>query len=101
MFQMDYDLRKYLKENHHKLTWKQRIQITMDVINALDSIHREGAIHRDLHSGNILYSEYFKLWCVSDFGFCGPVDEPIKEVYGNLPYIAPEVAVYHKKHDFA
>ncbi|GES84191.1 kinase-like domain-containing protein [Rhizophagus clarus] len=26
-----------------------------------------------------------------DLGFCGPPDKPIKSIYGNLPYIAPEV----------
>ncbi|RGB30649.1 hypothetical protein C1646_671536 [Rhizophagus diaphanus] len=28
---------------------------------------------------------------MSDLGFCGPVDIPLKSIYGNLPYIAPEV----------
>ena len=63
----------------------------MDVINTLDSIHRENATHRDLHSRNILYSKYFKLWYVSDFGFCGPTDKPLGSIYGNPPYVAPEV----------
>ncbi|CAI2176768.1 9163_t:CDS:2 [Funneliformis geosporum] len=26
-----------------------------------------------------------------DLEFCGPIDKPLKSVYGNLPYIAPEV----------
>ncbi|CAI2167953.1 16925_t:CDS:2 [Funneliformis geosporum] len=30
-------------------------------------------------------------WYVSDFGFCGPADKPLGSIYGNLPYIAPEV----------
>ncbi|RGB40841.1 kinase-like domain-containing protein, partial [Rhizophagus diaphanus] len=28
---------------------------------------------------------------ISDFGFCGPADKSLNSVYGNLPYIAPEV----------
>src|SRR5436189_1421116 len=28
---------------------------------------------------------------ISDLGFCGPADKPLDSVYGNLPYIAPEV----------
>ena len=56
MNEMDIDLRKYLQQNHNQLTWKERIQIAYDIIEALDSIHREDAIHRDLHSGNILRS---------------------------------------------
>ncbi|CAI2190484.1 4350_t:CDS:2, partial [Funneliformis geosporum] len=54
-------------------------------------LHYENSIHRDLHSGNILYSEYSDRWYISDFGFCGPADKPLGSIYGNLPYIAPEV----------
>ncbi|RGB33873.1 kinase-like domain-containing protein, partial [Rhizophagus diaphanus] len=28
---------------------------------------------------------------VSDLGFCEPADKPSTSIYGNLPYIAPEV----------
>ncbi|PKC62395.1 kinase-like protein, partial [Rhizophagus irregularis] len=28
-----------------------------------------------------------------DLGFCGPADKPLKSIYGNLPYIAPEVII--------
>ena len=86
----DMDLRKYLQQNHNQLTWKERIQITYDIIDALDSIHMENAIHRDLHSGNILHSPRIYRWFISELGFCGPADKPLSSIYGNLPYIAPE-----------
>ncbi|PKC56773.1 kinase-like protein [Rhizophagus irregularis] len=67
----------------------ERIRIVVDIIDALHKIHHsENAIHRDLHSGNILFKTKF---CISDLGFCGPADKPLKNIYGNLPYIAPEV----------
>ncbi|GBC03108.1 hypothetical protein RclHR1_00050016 [Rhizophagus clarus] len=98
--QMDTDLRRYLLQNHN-LTWKEKIKINIDIIDALLRIHNENAIHRDLHSGNILYlQDYY--WYISDLGFCGPVDKPLGTVYGNLPYIAPEVIVgrgYTKESD--
>src|SRR5205807_1526280 len=75
----------------NQLTWKERILITYDIILSLHRIHSENAIHRDLHSGNILYLQVFNQWYISDLGFCGPVDKPLGSVYGNLPYIAPEV----------
>ncbi|GES76548.1 kinase-like domain-containing protein [Rhizophagus clarus] len=90
MIRMVTDLRTYLKQYHNDLTWNKRIQIAFDIIDGIDSIHREKAIHRDLHSGNILL-EYNQSFCISDLGFCGPVDKPLNSVYGNLPYIAPEV----------
>ncbi|CAI2169664.1 20089_t:CDS:2, partial [Funneliformis geosporum] len=85
------DLRKYLQQNHNQLTWKQRINIIVNIINAILHLHQENSIHRDLHSGNILYSENSGGWYISDFGFCGPADKPLGSIYGNLPYIAPEV----------
>ncbi|CAB4441070.1 unnamed protein product [Rhizophagus irregularis] len=56
-------------------------------------IHFEKAIHRDLHSGNILYLQIDDYWCISDLGFYGPADKSSTSRYGNLPYIAPEVIV--------
>ncbi|CAB4420749.1 unnamed protein product [Rhizophagus irregularis] len=91
MNELDIDLRKYLQQNHNQFTWKERIQIAADIILALSRIHtNENAIHRDLHSGNILF--IIGEGCnISDLGFCGPADRPSKSIYGNLPYIAPEV----------
>jgi serine/threonine protein kinase len=87
---LDIDLRKYLQQNYKQLTWKERIQIANNIIGALKRIHEENAIHRDLHSGNILFRIGFY---ISDLGFCGPADKPLKSIYGNLPYIAPEVII--------
>src|SRR2546430_2777474 len=78
MNKMDIDLRNYLQQNHNQLTWKERIQITTDIIDALDDIHKENAIHRDLYSGNILFKQLNQSFGISDFGFCGPADKPLK-----------------------
>ncbi|EXX52734.1 kinase-like domain-containing protein [Rhizophagus irregularis DAOM 181602=DAOM 197198] len=89
MNKLDANLRQYLQKNHNQLSWNERIRIVVDIIDALHKIHHsENAIHRDLHSGNILFKTKF---CISDLGFCGPADKPLKSIYGNLPYIAPEV----------
>ena len=61
---MNMDLRKYLQQNHNQLTWKERIKITYDITNALYFIYKEKAIHRDLHSGNILYSQFNDSWYI-------------------------------------
>ena len=90
MDHMNIDLRKYLQQNHNQITWKERIQITLQIIQSLDKIRYENAIHRDLHSGNILR---INAWRIGDLGFCGPVNKPSKSIYGNLPYVAPEVIV--------
>ncbi|POG75416.1 kinase-like domain-containing protein [Rhizophagus irregularis DAOM 181602=DAOM 197198] len=91
IMKMDMDLRKYLQQNYNQLTWKEKIIIAYEIIEALYWIHNENAIHRDLHSGNILFSQFNDGWTISDLGFCGPADKSSKSIYGNLPYIAPEV----------
>jgi serine/threonine protein kinase len=40
-----------------------------------------------------LYSKLNQRFYVSDLGFCGPANKPLKSTYGNLPYIAPEVII--------
>ncbi|EXX64245.1 kinase-like domain-containing protein [Rhizophagus irregularis DAOM 181602=DAOM 197198] len=90
---MDTNLRNYLSKYHTKLTWKERIHIAYEIINAACEIYDEKAIHKDLHSGNILYSQPRKKFCISDLGFCEPADKPLNSIYGQLPYIAPEVIV--------
>ncbi|GBC02399.1 hypothetical protein RclHR1_00460037 [Rhizophagus clarus] len=96
---MDIDLRKYLQQNRDKLTWKQKINITFEIIRALYFIHKENAIHKNLHSGNILYSQLYDHWFISDLGFSGSVNKPQNSIYGNLPYIAPEV-IKEKEYTF-
>ena len=88
---MNENLREYLQQNHNQLTWKERIKITFLIIVALYYIHKENSVHRDLYSGNILYSQFNDSWYISDLGFCGPADKSSTSIYGNLPYIAPEV----------
>jgi serine/threonine protein kinase len=100
MLKMDMDLRNYLQQNYNQLTWKEKIRIAYEITNALYFIHQEEAIHRDLHSGNILYLQYSNRWFISDLGFCGPADKSSKSIYGNLPYIAPEI-VNGKGYTFA
>ncbi|PKY43080.1 hypothetical protein RhiirA4_107051 [Rhizophagus irregularis] len=49
---MDTDLRKYLQHQH---TWKEKNKCSM-LCEVLYRIHDNNAVHKDLHSRNILYS---------------------------------------------
>src|SRR5947208_7629724 len=64
----------------------------------LELIHQKGLIHHDSHSGNILNSsEDGRIYSfIIDLGLCKPANvEPSqcinKQIYGVLPYVAPEV----------
>src|SRR5437016_1372254 len=58
---------------------------------SLNKIHSGGLVHHDLHSRNILIDDEKSL--IADLGLCEPVkkDKKENEVYGVLPYLAPEV----------
>ena len=53
-------------------------------------------MHRDIHSGNILFVEKIEptyQWKIGDLGLSQPANNTSsnKEIYGVIPYIAPEV----------
>src|ERR1044072_2189230 len=55
-------------------------------------IHDAGNVHKDFHPGNILFFKNIPL--ISDLGLCQPANiKSVKkgEIYGVLPYMAPEV----------
>ncbi|RIB21136.1 kinase-like domain-containing protein [Gigaspora rosea] len=96
------DLRHFLSKNFATLSWKPKLKILRSIISYLINIHNKGYIHRDLHSGNILLfsndvrggieAHIYGLGCSKNSG----------EVYGSLPYIAPEVLLnewYKKESD--
>jgi serine/threonine protein kinase len=99
MKELDMNLRNYLQ--NHKLTWKEIIKITQDIIYALLRIHEENVIHKNLHSRNILFLKYKEQWHIGDLGFCGPADKPLGNIYGTLPYMAPEIITGKAEHTFA
>ncbi|RIA82881.1 kinase-like domain-containing protein, partial [Glomus cerebriforme] len=85
-------LRNYLDLNYNKLSWKSKIRYLLFIASGLVCIHEKELIHRDLHTGNILHKG--RLY-ITDMGLCKPADYNVLEntknnIYGNLPYIAPE-----------
>src|SRR5688572_677070 len=67
----------------------------MYIISGLIKIHEKKIVHRDFHTGNILFRGGYvngHYSYISDMGLCGEVDniDPTK-IYGVMPYVAPEV----------
>ena len=62
------------------------------VANSLSTLHKCNLVHGDLHSGNLLLDSQTFMY-ISDLGLSKPADRPSKtnDIYGVLPYIAPEV----------
>ncbi|RGB40270.1 kinase-like domain-containing protein [Rhizophagus diaphanus] len=87
----DYNLRGYLDNYYNSLTLEDKLDIIERICLGLNCIHSYNLIHRDLHSGNILFSS--KKASICDFGLCRSAGEirKSKEIFGIVPYIAPEV----------
>ncbi len=78
------------------LSFDERMDIAVEITQAVQSIHDEGVIHRDLNPGNIiLSSDPFAVHLI-DFGLATlvpreyPDSEPLAQLTGTLPYISPE-----------
>jgi serine/threonine protein kinase len=62
--------------------------------NGLTNIHNADVIHKDYHSGNIFIG-YFVI--TGDLGISkSAIDDDSNEIYGIIPYVAPEVFQGHK-----
>src|SRR5581483_8826233 len=86
----DGSLRQDLNKNFISMSWWKKLYILYNISDGLSEIHKKGLIHQDFHSGNILRAGGFAF--ITDLGLCKPADEKTdKNVYGVLPYVAPEV----------
>ncbi|CAB4433237.1 unnamed protein product [Rhizophagus irregularis] len=80
-----------------ELGYYSKIDKLRQIASGLLDIHNSGKVHKDFHSGNILYIG--DLPYISDLGMCQPANKKsVKEegICGVLPYVAPEVLRGHQ-----
>ncbi|RHZ46134.1 hypothetical protein Glove_633g8 [Diversispora epigaea] len=92
----DGNLREYLKVNFNNINWNQKLNDLWYLSLNLMNIHKLNIVHQDFHPGNILSSNFKNDIKISDFGLSkligvNPNNPEKKNVFGVLPYIAPEV----------
>ncbi|RHZ85786.1 hypothetical protein Glove_60g167 [Diversispora epigaea] len=93
----DGNLREYLKVNFNNINWRQKLSNLYHLSLNLVNIHKLDIVHQDFHPGNILSSSFkYDLMKISDFGLSklivvNPNNPEKKNIFGVLPYIAPEV----------
>jgi serine/threonine protein kinase len=85
------NLRNYYLNN--ELSYDTKIIKLLRIASGLLDIHNAGKVHKDFHSGNILFINYPY---ISDLGMCQPANNEKQSDekegnYGVLPYMAPEV----------
>ncbi|RIA92271.1 kinase-like domain-containing protein [Glomus cerebriforme] len=75
--------------------YEEKVEILYQI--SIGNIHDKDFIHRDIHSGNILYLKPIpqwkinKKWQIGDLGLAQPVNALNNEIYGVMPYIVPEI----------
>ncbi|EXX50310.1 kinase-like domain-containing protein [Rhizophagus irregularis DAOM 181602=DAOM 197198] len=83
----------WVNMNYKDFNWKNKIKVLGDIIEGLKEIHEKQMVHRDFHTGNILFNKASAY--ISDMGLCGKVEKIDKisetKIYGVMPYVAPEV----------
>ncbi|GBB89328.1 hypothetical protein RclHR1_00160044 [Rhizophagus clarus] len=97
---MDYANKGNLRGNLAKIienNWHQRLLMLYKIISGLEKIHEESLIHCDFHDGNIFNHEdeedeidMSKVF-ISDLGLCKAANLKEYDVYGVIPFMAPEV----------
>ncbi|EXX55994.1 Ste20p [Rhizophagus irregularis DAOM 197198w] len=77
----------YLRRSNN---YYSKIHHLFSISSGLLDIHNADKVHKDFHSGNILFGISGSL--ISDLGMCQPEKQLKKDgIYGVLPYVAPEV----------
>ncbi|RGB42792.1 kinase-like domain-containing protein [Rhizophagus diaphanus] len=93
----DGNLRNYLNKSEEYIGYRTKLNKLQRIARGLSDIHIAGKVHKDFHSGNILFSEFIPYIC--DLGMSRPANkQAVKRegICGVLPYMAPEVIRGHQ-----
>jgi serine/threonine protein kinase len=87
------NLRNYLNQSENYMGYSSKIGHLFLIARGLLDIHNAEKVHKDFHSGNILFNVGP---FISDLGMCQPANNEERSVNkegvcGVLPYMAPEV----------
>jgi serine/threonine protein kinase len=98
------DLLSYITaEDFYNIEWWKKLDILKYLICGLKNIHNAKIVHRDFHSGNMFFDNnlYINSVKIGDFGLSKSAtaeskDDDNNEIYGIIPYMAPEIFLGQK-----
>ncbi|RIB12797.1 kinase-like domain-containing protein [Gigaspora rosea] len=95
------NLHDFLTKNFRELVWQNKLKQLENISYDLSRIHITGLIHDDFHSGNILLNQNIDgsiISYITDLGLSRKQNEhdTRKDVYGVMPYVAPEILIGRK-----
>lgn len=79
---------------HNGLSWLQRIQIAIDVLEGIRYLHSLGLVHRDIKLKNVLLDHDHRAK-LTDLGFCITEAMMSGSVVGTPVHMAPELMTGH------
>jgi serine/threonine protein kinase len=87
------DLIRYITNDFFNTSWNDRLKKLFYIISGLEEIHNANIIHKDYHSGNIFITN---VAITGDLGISKSAiessdDNDNNEIYGIIPYVAPEI----------
>ena len=66
----DGNLNDWIIDNYKRFDWNYKLKVLGNIIDGLNEIHQKQVVHRDLHTGNILFGDNVY---ISDMGLCKEV----------------------------
>jgi len=87
-------MRKYVKQ-YGPLSEEKAVEYMMQILSAIDFVHKNGVIHRDLKPSNILINQYNQIKII-DFGIAkivngvSDIKTKVGSVIGTYMYMSPE-----------
>lgn len=89
------DLKCFMDNNGGKLTWKECVQFSEEILQAVQHAHEHGIVHRDIKPQNIMLLKDGSIK-VMDFGIArfsrSGVHTAVDKAMGSVHYISPEQA---------